>query len=131
MMELRIFAVLGWVWIAACGSPTSPSRDAVFAVNSCPHQPGETFRILLRDPDRIREAERLVGKNHIVRGITRAGDGGFNAPWSWHMDPDTVRFPEVTVELCSGCASFLEASPAVWNGADFCPLGAVIVARER
>lgn len=47
----------------------------------------------MRDPALIAEAERLIaaGDQKIILGELRSGDGGFNAPWSWHMDPATGR----------------------------------------
>ncbi|MFP3940833.1 MAG: hypothetical protein ACLF0P_11040, partial [Thermoanaerobaculia bacterium] len=73
------------------GGPTAPEppAEAVFRVRACAgsgHAPaGEEFRVLLRDPGLIAQAEDLVGagQEKIVSGRLAPGDGGFNQPWSW------------------------------------------------
>lgn len=42
-------------------------------------------------------------------GPLRRGDGGFNAPWTWHLDPAETRFVEVAIEICDGRPSYVEA----------------------
>jgi hypothetical protein len=61
--------------------------------------------------------------NNIVTGMLVIGDGGFNSPWSWHLDPDTVDMAERTIELCSGIASGIENDLAYWilHVKQFCP----------
>src|SRR4029077_3943361 len=88
--------------IIQCGSPDAPSRaEAIFQVRACRGSrrapDGEVFQILLRNSDVIAQARALVGAGNrrIVAGTLAPGNGGFNAPWSWHLDPDTVAFPEV------------------------------------
>jgi hypothetical protein len=52
--------------------------------------------------------------NNIVTGMLVIGDGGFNSPWSWHLDPDTVDMAEITMELCDGRPSDIENNLAYW-----------------
>jgi hypothetical protein len=59
-------------------------------------------------------------------GPLRAGDGGFNAPWSWHFDPDEVRFAEAAIELCDGTPSYVEEHLADYPS--YCPWAAQVVA---
>src|SRR5688500_7582964 len=79
-----------------CSSPAAPSREAIFQVRACRGSliapDGEVFRILLRDPALIEQARGLVGvgNRRIVRGNVMQGNGGFNAPWNWHLDPNSV-----------------------------------------
>lgn len=117
-----------------------PPQDAVFQVRACkgslnlPPQ-GEIFRILLQDSTQIRAAEALLatGERHIVAGSLRAGDGGFNAPWSWHMDPASVAFPDVAAEVCDGCPSFVQNDLSHWLqlGGCFAPWSAEVIGRDR
>ena len=66
-----------------------------------------------------------------VTGVFRTGDGGFNAPWHWHHDPDSVELAEVTIEACQGCPSLVDADIDYWtNFGRYCAPGR-IVARER
>ena len=124
--------------LAACGreGTSSPPREAVFQVRVCDGSlqapQGEVFRILLQDQPLIQEATALLatGGTHMVSGFVRAGDGGFNAPWSWHMDPASIAFPDVAAEICGSCPSFVENHLSSWLSVQFCPIGEVI-ARER
>jgi hypothetical protein len=121
-----------------CGSPDAPSRiEAIFHVRACRGSrrapDGEVFQILLRDSDVIAQARALIGAGNrrIVAGSLVQGNGGFNAPWSWHLDPDTVRFPEVAIELCDGCPSDVEANGDSWALGSFCPWSSEIIAEQK
>ncbi len=112
--------------------------EAVFLIRACRGgevPAGQTFRILLRDPAVIAEAEDLIGKGsvQIVTGSLVAGDGGFNAPWSWHHVPDTVSFADFTIELCDGCPMYIEENLEEWleTVGTYCPWSTEVVARER
>jgi hypothetical protein len=111
---------------------------ALFLIRACasPDDPdGQTFHILIRDPAVVAEAESLVGAGHqkIVSGPLRPGDGGFNSPWSWHLDPDAIGFADFTIELCDGCPEFVESDLDYWLGTvgQYCPWTTEVVARER
>jgi len=124
--------------IIQCGSPDAPSRtEAIFQVRACRGSrrapDGEVFRILLRDSAVIAQARALIGAadRRIVAGALAQGNGGFNAPWSWHLDPDTVRFPEVAIELCDGCPSDVEASGGSWGNGAFCPWSSEIIVEQK
>jgi hypothetical protein len=121
-----------------CGAPDAPSRaDAIFQIRACRGSrrapEGEVFRILLRDSASIAQARAVLGSGNrrIVSGALASGNGGFNAPWSWHLDPDTVRFPEVAIELCDGCPSDVEANGGNWGAGTFCPWTSEIIAEQR
>lgn len=131
---------------AACGGSSSggptapePPSEAVFRVRACAgsgHAPaGEEFRVLIRDPALIAQAEDLVGagQEKIVSGRLAQGDGGFNDPWSWHLEPATVELVDVAIELCDGCPSFIEDDPDFWfdSVGRYCPWSTEILARER
>jgi hypothetical protein len=135
-----MFAVLLLGALVQCGSPTTPTAtEAVFHVRACfrsLHAPnGEIFRILLRDSERIAEARALVGapvgSRRIVAGTVLTGNGGFNLPWNWHLAPDTVWFPQFTVEICDACPSFVEANIDQWRSATFCPWSSEIIAEHE
>jgi len=111
---------------------------AVFLIRACAGgevPDGQTFRVLIRDPDTIAVADDLVGAGHvqIVTGTVRAGDGGFNAPWSWHHEPDSVAFDDFTIELCDGCPMYVEEHLDEWldSVGTYCPWSTEVLARER
>lgn len=112
---------------AGCSNPMSPTptvADFVVDVD------GERFVIRVTDPDTIRLAQdNLEGRNaRFPMGTLRAGDGGFNAPWSWHLDPGTVRLVEMAIEVCDGRPSYVETHQGDFP--TYCPWGARIVARR-
>lgn len=108
-------------------------NGAVYEVDACQ---GQRFRILLRDPLLIEMAEDILsGVEHpkIVTGELRCGAGGFNGPWSWHLDPATVAFTDAAIELCDGCPTFIEAELEYWLGTvrRYCPWSTQLVRRVR
>jgi hypothetical protein len=78
-----------------------------------------SFRIVVEAPEAIEEAERLLrtGQARWVVGRLRRGDGGYNAPWSWHLDssdPAGIHFPEVTIEECQATPGYVEQHLEDW-----------------
>jgi hypothetical protein len=89
-------------------------------------------RFVLRTTDRetIARAEaNLRGENRMFpAGPLRAGSGGFNAPWTWHLDPAETRFVEAAIEVCDGRPSYVEGLQADFPS--YCPWGARVVGRR-
>ena len=111
----------------ACSRTTAPSpRPAEFVVDVV----GERFVVRLTDPETIARAEdSLRGRRSTFpAGPLRPGDGGFNAPWTWHLDPDQTRFVEAAIEVCDGRPSYIETHQAEFPS--YCPWGARVVARR-
>lgn len=92
----------------------------------------EEYRILLTDPDDIANAERLLAGEEapsIPNGIiVRGGDGGVNTGYSWHIDPESLQFAEVTTAVCDGRPSYVE--DGTLTGEWFCPWSAEVVEIE-
>lgn len=112
------------------------AAEAVFIIRACasPENPaGEIFYVLIRDPDVIATADSLIGPGPqlIIAGALRAGDGGFNAPWHWHLDPDSIAFADFAIELCDGCPSFVEEDLEYWIGTvnQYCPWSTEVLGR--
>lgn len=128
-----------WIWgvVAAsalstgCADPTVPDDGAIFVLEVS----GEEFRALVHDPEVVAalDARRASGLEGVVSGTLVEGDGGFNAPWSWHWSPETVHVPDLAIELCDGRPSMVEADLTYWLDAvgQFCPWGATVEERER
>ena len=55
-------------------------------------------------------------------------DPSVNAPWSWHIDPATVEFADMTTEVCDGLPEYVEDFTLTSN--IYCPWGAQIVSLE-
>ena len=123
-----IFALAVAAAAAGCSSsPTSPSpNEAEFVLDV----EGERFAIRTADPETIRLAEenRQGGNRRFPIGVLKPGNGGFNAPWTWHLDPASVRLVEAAIEVCDGRPSYVEAHQAEFPS--YCPWGARVVARR-
>jgi hypothetical protein len=92
----------------------------------------EEYRILLTDPEDVAVAELLLAGEEAPRipngVIVRGGDGGVNTGYSWHIDPASVEFAEMTIELCDGLPSYVEDGSL--TGERFCPWSAEVIAIE-
>jgi hypothetical protein len=106
-------------------------KTAVFVIEVAGE---EQFRLLLEDPEKIAEAKRFMesGRVGVIAGRLAAGDGGFNAPFSWHLVPASVEFPDVAIEVCDGRPSDVEADLDYWLNTvqQFCPWSAQIIAQD-
>jgi hypothetical protein len=132
-MRERIFVMVTALVVSACGSPASPSPDdalkggvvATFAVGS------ETFRVWIRNTnaiDQVLALQRGTSTESIPNGRLRvgAGQGGHNAPFSWHLDPDDIQMAGATIEICDGTPSYIEAhrDEFIAQVNRYCPWGA-------
>jgi len=120
------------VALVSCGNdPVGPGSIPTFRVRVS----GEMFLVQVTDPDRVSalEARLAAGTEGVISGDLVAGDGGVNAPWSWHLDPETVEAPDFAIELCDGRPSMVEADLSYWldTVGRFCPWGATVVEQVR
>lgn len=65
----------------------------------------------------------------FVMGRLVIGNGGFNSPWSWHLDPDDVTMAEFAIELCDGTPSEVERNFPYWTFQveTFCPWSSKVI----
>jgi hypothetical protein len=118
--------VLSVAAVAGCAStPDGARADFVVRVES------ETFMVRVTDPETILafRAAAAGGRSGFPIGPLRRGDGGFNAPWSWHLDPDETRLTEAAIEVCDGMPSYVQAH--LDDFPTYCPWGARIVEERR
>lgn len=111
---------------AACSGLTEPAATADFVVSV----DGERFVLRLTDPATIQLAEdnRQGRNNKFPIGPLRQGNGGFNAPWTWHLDPAQTRLVDAAIEICDGRPSYVEGHQGDFPS--YCPWGARIVDRK-
>lgn len=107
------------------GSPAPAGVVVTFQVED------ERYRILLTDPVDIGIAQRLLAGEaapNIPNGLIVRGDRGVNTGYSWHIDPSSVEFADMTMEVCDGVPSFVE--DGTLEGDRYCPWDARVVAIE-
>lgn len=92
----------------------------------------EEYRIELTDPADLDIARRLLAGEEapgIPNGIVVRGDPGVNTGYSWHIDPDTLEFADLTVEVCDGRPSDVEANQITSDR--YCPWDAKVIRIEE
>jgi hypothetical protein len=108
-------------------TPSAPSGGVVvtFRVGA------EQFRIELTDPADIDIARKLLAGEEapgIPNGVVVRGDPSVNTGYSWHIDPASVEFADVTTEVCDGLPSDVEANQITSDR--FCPWNAKVIGIE-
>jgi hypothetical protein len=92
---------------------------------------GEEYRILLTDADDIAIAQRLLAGDEaasIPSGLIVRGQTGVNTGYSWSIDPGSVEFADMTIEVCDGLPSHVE--DGTLEGDRYCPWSAEVVSIE-
>ena len=121
--------LLATAWLAPSGSVGR--AEQVAAIIATFDVAGEQFRVRIENPatiEQVRALERGESTATIPNGrLLRGSDG--NEPWSWHLDPIDIELAEITIELCDGTPSFVEADLDYWVDivGRFCPWSAVLV----
>ena len=91
--------------LAGC-APSGPTV-ATFEVAGGP----QTYKIELDTPELIDHAKRLMAGEEVAaipNGKIVRDSPSVNAPWSWHIDPKTLEFADVTTEVCDGLPEYVE-----------------------
>jgi hypothetical protein len=129
---LVLAGTLALLGATACGSgsggsssPSAPAPDAPIIVTF--EVVDERFKALLTQPEDIAIARRLllgedapgIPNGRVVR------ETGVNDGWSWSLDPDDIEFAEVTIEVCDGLPSDVEAGTVTSDR--YCPWSALVV----
>jgi hypothetical protein len=119
--------------VSSCGLLGGPSKLhggvlAVFEVES------ERFRVFVTKPSAIEQLLALqAGQSSatIPSGKIRRGPGQarHNLPYSWHLDPQDFDMAELTIELCDGRPSYVQAHVDEYVDVigRYCPWGARLV----
>jgi hypothetical protein len=113
-------AIVAVVTLAACVPQKNPV--ATFRVVD------ETYKIELATPELVQHARDLLAGEEVAsipNGKVVRDDPGVNAPWSWHIDPATLEFADMTIEVCDGLPSYVEDGTVTSD--QYCPWSAEIV----
>jgi hypothetical protein len=121
-------ASLMCVLCVAAGTACSQPREAVFEFASTADVKAPTFMAKATDEKTIAAVRAELAKlpsdrsMHIAGPLER-GDGGVNAPWSWHFTPDKWSLAEKSMELCDGTPQYVEEHLDAWlkDVGTYCP----------
>lgn len=128
--RLLLGAAVG-VLVAGCAATTgdvatSPPSDTPVIVTFEVAE-GERFRVLLTHGDDVATARRLLA-GEDVPGIPNGRvirEPGVNVGWSWSLDPDDFEFADLTIEVCDGLPSEVEAGTL--TSERYCPWSALAI----
>lgn len=115
------------VTMPGCAPTPSEDRNPIATIQVL----DETYRVELATPELVAHATALLAGESVAaipNGLVVRGDPGPNAPWSWHIDPDTFEFASATTEVCDGLPSFVERGEI--TSPYFCPWSATVIAVE-
>jgi hypothetical protein len=129
-MRGRVLAV-AIVVLAGCADD-GPDGAAPGAAVATIQVVDETFKVELITPELIEHAEQLLAGESVAGiplGTVVRDDPGVNAPWSWHIDPATLEFADMTIEVCDGLPSFVEDGTVTSD--QYCPWSAEVIAVDR
>ena len=117
----------------APGEATGPCDDrtggALVTLSVCAGT--ETMTEWIENDAFIDEAIAILGgQAPRVPNMPLADGTDCDPQWSWHVDPLAVQWADMTIELCDGCPSFVEADLSYWLGTvhSFCPWNADVAA---
>ena len=116
-MKRTLLLLAAIIALSSCHS-TSDQRTAYFKVAGATE--ADTFVIALTDPATIAEARALASgqePSKHVTGLVVAEVVPYNAPWSFHLDPASISFAEMSVEVCDAATSYVEEHLAEVGGA--------------
>jgi hypothetical protein len=88
----------------------------------------ERFKALLTEPADVDTARRLLDGEDVpsIPNGRVVRETGVNEGYSWSLDPADIEFAEVTIEVCDGLPSDVEAG--VITSDRYCPWSAVVIA---
>jgi hypothetical protein len=126
MKNRSAIAVLGLAFVFSSCSTEPDSSYAEFVVQV----ETESFVARIADPAAILQFRQAMAGSRagFPAGPLRPGDGGFNSPWSWHLDPGETSLVEAAIEVCDGMPSYVETHQSEFPA--YCPWGARIVAER-
>ena len=90
--------------------------------------PDETYKIELATPELIEHVKQIMAGEDVAlipNGLVVRDDPGVNAPWSWHIDPASLNFADVTTEVCDGLPSYVEDGTV--TSPYFCPWSTKVI----
>jgi len=89
----------------------------------------EVFRAVITSQSGMQQARDLwqgASTANIPNGALVCTPDPHNCGYDWHLDPATIEFAEVTIELCDGLPSFVDANCDSF-GERYCPWSAELV----
>lgn len=114
MNTYRPAALIALGIAAACLTATGKCYE--FAMDGRPES--EDVFAVTTDAAVIAEVEKdlkvPIAQRRMITGPIATGNGGVNGKWTWHFVPDQWTLAEMSIELCDGSPSYVEAHRDEW-----------------
>lgn len=116
-LTLPILTLVGVLFALASFAPEIAKADgntpAYFVFEQeAPDKTVNRFVFKLEDAARIDEARSILagngGNKRSVQGIIVKSRAPYNPQWSYHLDPPTISFFEMAIELCDANITYVE-----------------------
>ena len=136
-MTRTLFMLAAIALLSGCQTANDQPGTAYFKVAGATK--ADTFVIALTDPATIAEARAMASgqaPSRHVTGLVVAEAVPYNAPWSFHLDPGSISFAEMSIEVCDAATSYVEAHLAEVGGAflpgrRWCPWSSRVIAEVK
>lgn len=119
-----LFSLIILSTLAACGATDNEGAVVTFLVAG-----REEYKIQITNPADIATARDILAGNldpRIPNGIVVRGSADVNSGYSWHIDPESFEFADMTTEVCDGLPSDVENK--IITSDYYCPWSTEIVA---
>ena len=133
---MRIYGIalclLVFLLLPACGNSTDDQANDEGTIVTFLVAGSEQYKIQLTDPADIATAQDLLAGNEdpkIPNGIVVRDDPGVNEGYSWHIDPASFEFADMTTEVCDGLPSDVENG--IITSEYYCPWSAEVIAIDE
>lgn len=126
------FILFTLAWLTACGESAiaTPQKEGVVVTFRVADV--EEYKIRLTDPADIEIARKLLAGEEapsIPNGVVVRGDPDVNTGYTWYIDPESVEFADLTVEVCDGLPSDVEKG--IITSDRYCPWSAEVIAIDE
>ena len=126
---VAVVGIVATLVVSGCaqGEPPTAAVPSVATFQVIEQQ----FKVELITPELVANAEALLRGEEapsIPVGLIVRDDPSVTEPWSWHIDPATVEFADMTIEVCDGLPEYVEDFTLTSN--TYCPWSATIIALE-
>lgn len=115
---------------------SSPRTEVAHFEFVQPAAPADRFVIEVTDPEKIKHARALVAGStrspSQIMGLVVKSPAPYNRGWRFHLDPASISFFEMAVEVCDATARYVddhlaEVGGAFLPGKRWCPWQSMLV----
>lgn len=112
--------------LSACAPSPAPSQGVVVTFRVADK---ENYKIRLTKPADVENARKLLAGEEapsIPNGVVVRSSPDVNTGYSWHIDPNSLEFADMTTEVCDGLPSDVEKQ--IITSDRYCPWHVKVIA---